>query len=410
MAKALRITGRIDVEALRRSLDDLVARHSILRSVVVHDAEPPYQEVFPAEPVPLDVHEVPPGTDRAQHCLDLLSEAELSALDVTELPLLRAGLHRFDDTDAVLTLVTHHTAADGVSMEILLRDLAAGYAARAGGREPALPHVPGYCDFAAWQQAGLSGEAAIAAVTYWREKLAGARIWTLPTDRPVREQHTSPYRAHCHVMTAQTMEAVNQLAIASRSSPFVVLLAVINMLACKITSTSDPVVTTMSAGRGHKPYRDTVGPFLNFIPMRTDLSACESYLDVIAATRATAFEGQARELPLSQVEQIAPDLMRSLEDPRNCDFTFGFWRPTVGTDAMRIADDMVNIHHSDQESVDIPGGATWTVGVTESGAAFGKVQYSPDEFDDSTVTGWVDLFQRLLTGALESPDRAWKNL
>jgi condensation enzyme len=410
LAEALQVTGYVDVAALRWALDQLVARHEILRTIVVHDAAPPYQQVFPPAPVPLVLRDVPPGTDRGQYAQDLLRETELSSLDARELPLLRAALHRFDDEDAVLTLVTHHTAADGWSLELLNRDLAAFYNAHVGRREADLPEVRGYADFAAWQRSQLAGSAGAATDEYWRDRLDGAEIFALPTDRPIPEQHTSPYRAACYTVGPDEVAEVNALAAATRSSPFVVVLAVLNILAHRITGTTDPVVTTMSAGRGHRPYRDTVGPFLNFIAVRTDLDGCEDFRDVVARTRAACFGAQAHDVPMRRVEQIVPELMRPLEDRRNCDFTFGFSRPTVGREQMRIADGMAPIRQDEQHSVEIPGGAVWTMGVVDSGEAYGKVQYNPDEFDDSTVTGWVDAFRHLLARAVREPDLAWKTL
>src|ERR1700732_2698525 len=63
---ALRVTGHVDLAVLQGALDDVVARHELLRTVVVRDADPPYQQVFPPCPVPLEVRDIPsvPGKSR----------------------------------------------------------------------------------------------------------------------------------------------------------------------------------------------------------------------------------------------------------------------------------------------------------------------------------------------------------
>src|SRR5947209_19595065 len=124
-SKALRIAGRLDLSALRSALDDVVARHEILRTVVVRDADPPYQEVCPPGPVPVEVRELRAVSEDARDVIaeELLIEAELSSIDVRELPLLRAVLARFDGGDSVPAIVAHHSACDAWSMQVILRDL-----------------------------------------------------------------------------------------------------------------------------------------------------------------------------------------------------------------------------------------------------------------------------------------------
>ncbi|MGD0066625.1 MAG: peptide synthase, partial [Streptosporangiaceae bacterium] len=50
IVSALRVTGPVDLAVLRGALDDVVARHELLRTLVVRDADPPYQLVCPPCP------------------------------------------------------------------------------------------------------------------------------------------------------------------------------------------------------------------------------------------------------------------------------------------------------------------------------------------------------------------------
>jgi hypothetical protein len=126
IARSLRVTGQVNTSALQEALDDVVARHEILRTVVVRDAEPPYQQIHRPSPVPLRVRVLPDVEDRSRdaYAQELLIEAEQSSLNVEDLPLLRADLSTFDDRDSVLTVVSHHTVADAWSMQLIIRDLA----------------------------------------------------------------------------------------------------------------------------------------------------------------------------------------------------------------------------------------------------------------------------------------------
>src|SRR3984885_7091473 len=62
IVNAIRVTGHVDLAVLQGSLDDVVARHELLRTLVVRDADPPYQKILPPCPVPLAVKDLPPTT------------------------------------------------------------------------------------------------------------------------------------------------------------------------------------------------------------------------------------------------------------------------------------------------------------------------------------------------------------
>src|SRR5215469_11531399 len=132
MVTGLRITGPVDLTVLQGALDDVVARHELLRTLVVRDADPPYQMVFPPGQVPLEVRNLPPVTGKSRDMIlwELYAEAEGGTISTREVPLLRALLCRFDDRDSALFLTVHHSVSDAWSMQLILRDLGVFYAAR----------------------------------------------------------------------------------------------------------------------------------------------------------------------------------------------------------------------------------------------------------------------------------------
>ena len=107
---AARITGHVDLEVLQGALDDVVARHELLRTLVIRDADPPYQMVCPPCQVPLEVRDLPPaaGKTRERVIQELLAAAEAGTMSAREVPMLRALLCRFDDRDSALFLTVHH--------------------------------------------------------------------------------------------------------------------------------------------------------------------------------------------------------------------------------------------------------------------------------------------------------------
>src|SRR5579863_6477282 len=155
LVAAMRVTGPVDLAVLQGALDDVVARHEVLRTLVVRDADPPYQQVYPPCQVPLEVRDLPPasGTSRDIVVQDLILEVEAGSISARQVPLIKALLCKFDDRDSALFVTVHHSASDAWSTQVIFRDLGTFYAARRAGVPADLPPVRQYREYAAWQRA-----------------------------------------------------------------------------------------------------------------------------------------------------------------------------------------------------------------------------------------------------------------
>src|SRR5579872_3408876 len=91
IVSTLRITGSVDLAALQGALDDVVARHELLRTLVIRDADPPYQMVCPPCRVPLEVRDLPPVTGKSRKMVveELIAAEEASTISAREVPMLR---------------------------------------------------------------------------------------------------------------------------------------------------------------------------------------------------------------------------------------------------------------------------------------------------------------------------------
>src|ERR1700677_4843247 len=217
IVSAVRVTGQVDLAILQGSLDDVAERHELLRTLVVRDADPPYQMVYPPCQVPLEVRDLPPvpGESRDMIIQELILEVQAGTISAREVPLLRALLCRFDDRDSALLLTVHHSVSDGWSVQVILRDLGAFYAARVTGTPPRLPQMRQYREYAEWQRANAS-TADDGALKYWAGQLDGAREFVLANGHGHPERYSRPYSLHVFGIDADTMAAADVLANATR--------------------------------------------------------------------------------------------------------------------------------------------------------------------------------------------------
>jgi condensation enzyme len=412
---ALRITGAVDLAVLQGALDDVVARHELLRTLVVRDAEPPYQLVCPPCQVPLEVRDMAPvaGKSRDMVIQELILEVHVGTISTREVPLLRALLCRFDDRDCVLFLTVHHSVSDGWSVEVIQRDLGAFYAARVSGIPPKLPDMRQYREYAEWQRAGAVGMDDGGELSYWAEKLGGAREFVIPNDHGQPRRYSRPFSLHVFSVDADAMAAATALANAARGTRFMVMLAAIYVLAHQITGATDVAVNAVTSGRNELQFHNTMGMFLNVVPFRTEIADCTSFRDVVLKTRETFIEAMAHELPIEMIVQTVPDYIRSREDKRMSQLLIVQPPSQYGEMTLPIAEGAKKLGEvllEQTESSDVPAGTVWHLNTRPDGTLGGCVQFNLDEFEASTAQRWTAGFKRILASAVRDPDRDWRQL
>ncbi|MEU5695027.1 condensation domain-containing protein [Actinosynnema sp. NPDC020468] len=260
------LTGELDVTALRAALDDVVARHEVLRTtfaerdgvpvMVVRDRVDPWLDE-------IDLRDETPR-DRAAEVRQEIRAHAKHRYDLAEGPLLRVRLLRTGDTEHHLLVGMHHVVCDNSSWGVLLSELAARYA----GRD--LPPLDlQFADFAAWQHALLEGDELRPHLDYWRERLRGAPATTdIATDRPRPAERTDKAgRSRTRIDGAAVRELARQAGI----TPFTVLLSAYAVLLAERGAGPDVVVGVPQAGRNRPELEPLIGCFSDLLPVRVDL-------------------------------------------------------------------------------------------------------------------------------------------
>ncbi|MFL5540204.1 MAG: non-ribosomal peptide synthetase, partial [Longimicrobiaceae bacterium] len=313
LPKVWRIPGPLDAAVLERALGELVARHETLRTRIEEREGEPVQVVAPPAPFALEVADLSAlDPEASQAELERLASANAATpFRLAEGPLFRASLVRLGGDEHALLWNLHHAVTDGWSTGILLRELAALYEAFARGEPSPLPPLPlQYGDHALRERERLSGEALERLVSFWRGALAGAPTrLELPPDRPyppVRTHRGASVEAFLGGGAAARVEA---LARAHDATPFMVYLAVFQLLLGRYAGQSDLLVGTAVANRATEDVEGIVGFFVNTLVLRGDLSGDPTFGELLARTRdatLAAFEHQA--LPFEKlVEELNPE-------------------------------------------------------------------------------------------------------
>ncbi|WP_424535003.1 amino acid adenylation domain-containing protein [Sphaerisporangium viridialbum] len=311
MSLAQRWRGPLDVPALRRAFDEIVARHETLRTRFPDVDGSPVQVVDPPSPLPVECLEVTED-EAARVVAGLVS----TPFDLSTGPLLRVTLLRLGDDDHVLSLVCHHIVADGLSVNLLLGELAALYDAfLSGERSPLTPLPVQYADYAIWQRERLAGEAAERSLAYWRRQLDDAPALELPADRPRPAVHTSDGDNVTLRVDAATAAGLERLASDERYTLFMTLLAAYQTLLMRHAGQRDICVGSPIGGRGRLELEPLIGYFLDTLVLRGDLSGDPSFRELLDRTRSTVLDAFThQEIPFERLMtdlRVERDLSRS---------------------------------------------------------------------------------------------------
>ncbi|MGV9744161.1 amino acid adenylation domain-containing protein [Rhodococcus zopfii] len=408
---ALRLTGELDLDALRAALADVLDRHESLRTVHPSSTLGPRQVVLPADSIGSDLTPVPvSGESELRERLRAVASA---GFDVSVDVPMRTTLFRLGPDEHVVAIVLHHIAADGFSMAPLARDVMLAYTTRAVGLAPQWMPLPAhYADYALWQREVVGDDTdpaslATAQIDFWRRTLDGLpELLELPTDRDRTVFRSAHGAAVPFEIGPALHRAVIGLARNHDATVFMVVHAALALLLGKLSGTDDLAIGTPVAGRGAAALDDMVGMFVNTVTLRTRIAPQSTFGDLVTQARDGDLDafGHA-DVPFDHVVRALDPVRSSAHAPlfqvllefRNLDATRldlpGLVVETVDVDLEVAKCDLYLSVDETRDRSGAPAGMT---------AEFG---FTTDIFDRDTVDGFARRFVRLLGDVVAEPTR-----
>jgi amino acid adenylation domain-containing protein len=399
-------TGSLDVGALERSLNEIIRRHEAWRTTfAVFDGQP-VQVVHPPFEIKLEVDDLRdlPKSERVAEALRLATEDACRPFNLAKLPLLRARLVRLAQEEYRIFVNCHHLIFDGISgYQVFLPELSRLYRAfsdpRAASSSSVLPELLfQYGDFALWQRQRMQGDEARRRIEYWRRQLGGnLPVLQLPTDRSRTGAESFRGAMQTFVLSRDLSDGLRLLSQRHGVTLFMTLLAALDTLLYRYSGQEDIIVGSITAGRNRSGTEKLLGFFLNTVVLRTNLSGNPTFSELLDRVRKTTIDALSNDgVPLDEIlRELHPD--RSLErnplfrvllslEPSLSEVESG-WNLTsidVGTSTSKFDLCLVLDDRSDGLS--------------------GRLIYSTDLFDASTVANFVECWRTLLQSVVAKPE------
>lgn len=333
MPGACMINGRLDTAAFSQAFDELVQRHESLRTTFVMAAGQPCQQIGDGHNFSMkytDWREVKEGEEMA---MASVQKQAAEPFDLANGPLIKAALHRLENDRYLFFYSLHHIIADGWSMEILVRDVLALYDIAChppGGPfvKPLDPLKIQYSDYVGWLQNQLKDPNLSGHKEYWLAEFKDVPpSLELETDfpRPARQTFNGD-KVHLF-LDGQISNALKTLSGANGCTPFMTMLACINVLLCQRTRQYDMVIGTPVSGRTHRELEDLIGLFLNTLPLRLLRHPDETFTDILQTVKDKVLRGAQHQL--YPFDCLLEDLAYEKRQDRNSLFDVGFTYNTL---------------------------------------------------------------------------------
>jgi amino acid adenylation domain-containing protein len=393
LASAFRLRGPLNREALRRSIETILERHDILRTVVEWRDGVPAQVVRPLQTLELPVVDWTgrPTEERESSLVPYLREHAREPHDLGDRPAFDARLLHLGEDDHVLYFRTHNAVWDGWSFDIFRRELDRLYAENIGGPKADLPELSvSYSDFAVWHREWMSSPEIARQTAYWHDRLAGdVPVLEMPTDRPRGEGETFAATTIDIRFTPEQAERLATLGREHEATLFMVLLAIFEALLHRYSGQRDILIGTPVQGRSQPEVENLIGLFVNQIVLRSTVDPEESFVDLLRHTRDMTLDAFShQDMPFELLGRQAPVLRAffSLQDARE-----------------RV------LHLGDLSLEQIqavsPGGAAdmifWFM--EQKGELLAALNFRTDLFDRETMTRFLEHYRSLVTAIVDDP-------
>jgi amino acid adenylation domain-containing protein len=409
LARAFRISGRLDIDALKEAFRVLLRRHDALRTCFAEIDGKLYQCVREEVGIDLVSHDLSqlPASRREPETLAIASKEAQRSFDLERPPLFRLRLVRLGSEEHVLILVMHHIITDGWSMSILFNEIARSYGQLAVGQQPQTTKLPlQYADFALWQQQTLTKEVLREDVEYWREYLCGSpALLQLPSDRPRPGVQSHRGSTESFTIDEALTRRIKQMCAGEEVTLYMGLLAAFQALLKRYTGTDDIPVGTPVAGRKDPGLADLIGCFVNTLVMRGDLSGDPSFSELLQRTRNTALGALAhQEVPF---EHLLAELKCERTRSYTPLFQIMFILQNAPKQVVRLPGLTIEEMHLDSGLAKCD--LTFEV-VEQDEGLYCQFEYSSDLFDPSTIERMALHFHNLISNAVEHPAMPISNL
>ena len=318
-----KIEGNIDVLKLEGAIKEVINRHEALRTSFISKEGVLYQKINTSFDFNLKYIK---GND-----LKSLVINNIHKFDLSKAPLVKASIIDCN-SERYLLIDIHHIISDGVSMSIIIDEINKLY------NGETLEEVNyQYRDYSEWELVKFNKESCKKEREYWNNKLID-----LPEPISLNYDFSRPqYQSFEGDMLNKEIDEVMSKEILdycykNNITLYIFLLSIFNVVIYKYSGSKDFIIGTPVANRNNNEFLNTVGMFVNTIPLRSKINPLEKFKNyLIKVKEETISSIENSEYPL---EFMVDELNINRDPSRNLLFDISFGVQNSGEKIFKLND------------------------------------------------------------------------
>ncbi|KKM94248.1 hypothetical protein LCGC14_1200240, partial [marine sediment metagenome] len=302
MTQGLRISGELEPKTLEKSINQVLKRHSVLRSVYRHAETGPVQVINASYEQEITILRLEHEEMRTSVEQRYIQQELQTPFNLSNDCMLRTRLLSFSTQQHTLLLTLHHIAADGWSLGLLTEEICTLYEAYQQGHEPMLRPLPvSYLDYALWQHQ-RAGELQDQ-LQYWTEHLQDAPTSSLlPTDHARTVSRTFAGEYFGSQLDVDLTQALKLFCKEQEITEFMLIEAALAVLIRVYSAQQDVVIGTPVSGRLHEDVAPLIGCFVNNLALRNTVCSEMTVKAFLSQTKTMILDAyEHQEAPFEQV-------------------------------------------------------------------------------------------------------------
>jgi amino acid adenylation domain-containing protein len=296
LSQSLRLTGRLNLDALQGAIGQLVNRHESLRTTFSSDGMTiSIAKAIEFQSPIIDLSDLTESARTAE--IDRQHQLAVSEpFDLRHGSLFRTTILKLTDREHLLIFTIHHIVCDGWSMGVIAADLAKFYTALNRGIEPAIGQTEYFSDYAFAERDNIGSPESIETAAYWLDRFADLPpILDLPTDYPRPPLRTFNSGCENHTLSASLVDRIEKLGVKNSCSLMTTLLAAYEIFLFKLTGQTDLTVGVPTSGQIAAGQYNLVGHCVNFLPLRSRIASAENFSTYLRSRNSSILDDYERQ-------------------------------------------------------------------------------------------------------------------
>jgi len=401
--RAFRLEGNLDIDALEKSLNLLVARHDNLRKKFI-EIDGTLRAVIEQQPnyhlrrIHYSDHPLHSFQDLSDQ---ILLEESTKAFDLANEIPFRATLVEFEG-EFLLVLATHHIVSDAWSFDIIKRELERFYSAfNAGGAIDLPPISDQYRNYAAKERESFDEKMLADHLRFWRDRLGKIEKLKLPYERGAVKTDADEGSKEEIFIPTSFVNQLTELSRRQRTTLFTTFFTAFQTLLFRYTKNENIVVAIPFANREDEETKDLVGFFVNTLLLSSDFSGDPEFVTLLNQVHRNVLD--AHEYQRMPFEILASSIRKDTGIDANEIIQIMFAYQSVPENELQL-------YGLKSKSMDPPTTAAkfelmaFVYDLDNNGFKV-EIEYSKNLFSKGAVKRMLNHFLVLLESIVENPSR-----